>query len=58
LPPLESLTVVSKGADFTAAMAFQFASTNLVIDLGIIMTLILGWLLALTAIAAQSGLAS
>ncbi|MEA2470876.1 MAG: uncharacterized protein QOE38_1875, partial [Thermoleophilaceae bacterium] len=32
-----------KGADFTAAMAFQFASTNLVIELGIIMTLILGW---------------
>src|SRR5438034_6957808 len=32
-----------KGADFTAAMAFQFASTNLVIELGIIMTLLLGW---------------
>jgi uncharacterized protein len=32
-----------KGAKFTAAMAFQFASTNLVIELGIIMTLLLGW---------------
>jgi uncharacterized protein len=32
-----------KGANFTAAMAFEFASTNLVIELGIIMTLILGW---------------
>jgi len=32
-----------KGADFTAAMAFQFASTNLVIELGIIMALLLGW---------------
>ncbi|MCW3069528.1 MAG: rane protein [Solirubrobacterales bacterium] len=32
-----------KGANFTAAMAFQFASTNLVVELGIIMTLILGW---------------
>src|SRR5881409_1799025 len=32
-----------KGADFTAAMAFEFASTNLVIELGIIMALILGW---------------
>jgi uncharacterized membrane protein YraQ (UPF0718 family) len=32
-----------KGANFTAAMAFQFASTNLVIELGIIMALILGW---------------
>ena len=32
-----------KGADFTAAMAFEFAATNLVIELGIIMALILGW---------------
>jgi uncharacterized protein len=31
-----------KGADFTAAMAFQFASTNLVIELGIIMAVLLG----------------
>src|SRR5881296_2409750 len=32
-----------KGADFTAAIAFEFASTNLVIELGIIMALLLGW---------------
>jgi uncharacterized membrane protein YraQ (UPF0718 family) len=32
-----------KGADFTAAMAFQFASTNLVIELGLILALLLGW---------------
>jgi uncharacterized membrane protein YraQ (UPF0718 family) len=32
-----------KGADFTAAMAFQIASTNLVIELGIVMALLLGW---------------
>src|SRR2546422_1704037 len=32
-----------KGADFTAAMAFQFASTNLVFELGIIMAVLLGW---------------
>ena len=32
-----------KGADFTSAMAFQFASTNLVIELGIILALLLGW---------------
>ena len=32
-----------KGADFTASMAFQFASTNLVIELGIIMWVLLGW---------------
>jgi hypothetical protein len=32
-----------KGANFTAAMAFEIASTNLVIELGIILWLILGW---------------
>jgi uncharacterized membrane protein YraQ (UPF0718 family) len=32
-----------KGADFTAAMAFQFASTNLVFELGIVMAILLGW---------------
>src|SRR3989441_4196516 len=32
-----------KGADFTAAMVFEIASTNLVIELGIIMWLLLGW---------------
>ena len=32
-----------KGADFTAAMAFEIASTNLVVELGIIMALLLGW---------------
>src|SRR6059036_1316526 len=32
-----------RGADFTAATAFEFASTNLVAELGIIMALVLGW---------------
>ena len=32
-----------KGADFTAAMAFEFASTNLVIELGIILAVLMGW---------------
>jgi uncharacterized membrane protein YraQ (UPF0718 family) len=32
-----------KGADFTASMAFQIASTNLVIELGIVMAVLLGW---------------
>src|SRR5207253_3180862 len=32
-----------RGANFTAAIAFEFASTNLVIELGIIMVLLLGW---------------
>ena len=36
-------SMIRKGADFRAAMAFQFASTNLVIELGIILAVILGW---------------
>lgn len=32
-----------KGADFTAAMAFQIASTNLVVELGVILALLMGW---------------
>jgi uncharacterized membrane protein YraQ (UPF0718 family) len=36
-----------KGADFTAAMAFEMASTNLVVELAIIMVVFLGWQLTL-----------
>lgn len=36
-------SMFSKGADFTAAMAFQFASTNLVIELGILLAVLMGW---------------
>src|SRR5881628_2251174 len=36
-------SIFRKGADFIAAMAFEIASTNLVIELGIIMALLLGW---------------
>lgn len=36
-------SLVQKGADFTAAIAFEFASTNLVIELGIILWLLVGW---------------
>ncbi|BBZ45068.1 permease [Mycobacterium parmense] len=32
-----------KGADFTAAMAFEVGSTNLVVELGIILALLMGW---------------
>jgi uncharacterized protein len=32
-----------KGAAFTAAMAFEIASTNLVVELGIILALLMGW---------------
>jgi uncharacterized membrane protein YraQ (UPF0718 family) len=35
--------LVRRGANFTAAMAFEIASTNLVIELGIIMAVLLGW---------------
>ena len=36
-----------KGANFTAAMAFELASTNLVLELSIIMIVLLGWQFAL-----------
>jgi uncharacterized membrane protein YraQ (UPF0718 family) len=32
-----------KGADFIAAMSFQVASTNLVLELGVILWVLLGW---------------
>jgi uncharacterized protein len=32
-----------KGASFIAAMAFEMASTNLVIELGIVLALLMGW---------------
>ncbi|WP_037609855.1 permease [Streptacidiphilus rugosus] len=32
-----------RGADFTAAMAFEIASTNLVLELGVILALLMGW---------------
>lgn len=32
-----------QGASFAAAMAFEIASTNLVVELGVIMALLLGW---------------
>lgn len=36
-------SIFKKGGNFTAAMAFEIASTNLVVELGIIMALLLGW---------------
>ncbi|GAA2332187.1 permease [Streptomyces cuspidosporus] len=32
-----------KGANFTAAMSFEIASTNLVVELGVILALLMGW---------------
>src|SRR5215467_12496589 len=36
-------SIFQKGASFVSAMAFELASTNLVIELGIILFVILGW---------------
>jgi uncharacterized membrane protein YraQ (UPF0718 family) len=36
-------SLIRKGADFTAAMAFEIASTNLVVELGVILALLMGW---------------
>jgi len=36
-------SIFVKGASFTAAMVFELASTNLVIELGIILIILMGW---------------
>ncbi len=36
-------SVIRKGANFTSAMAFEFASTNLVVELGVILAVLIGW---------------
>ncbi|MCA1836390.1 MAG: permease, partial [Actinobacteria bacterium] len=36
-------SLFARGADFTSAMVFMFASTNLVVELGIVLWLLLGW---------------
>src|SRR5881409_2980320 len=36
-------TLFARGADFTASQAFMFASTNLVLELGIVLWLLIGW---------------
>jgi uncharacterized membrane protein YraQ (UPF0718 family)/YHS domain-containing protein len=40
-------TLFARGADFTAAMVFMVASTNLVVELGLVLWLLIGWELAL-----------
>lgn len=40
-----------KGANFTASMAFQFASTNLVLELGILLAVLMGWQFTLAEFA-------
>lgn len=36
-------SLFAKGADFITAMAFMFASTNLVVELGIVLIVLMGW---------------
>src|ERR1700737_3068768 len=38
-----ALFIFQKGASFVSTMAFELASTNLVIELGIILIVLLGW---------------
>lgn len=40
-------TLFARGADMTSALVFMFASTNLVLELGIVLWLLLGWQFAL-----------
>src|SRR6201982_1362087 len=40
-------SIFRKGANFTAAMAFELASTNLVLELSIIILALLGWQITL-----------
>jgi uncharacterized protein len=40
-------SIFQKGASFTASMAFELASTNLVLELGIILIVLMGWQFAL-----------
>ena len=40
-------SLFSRGADFTASIVFMIASTNLVVELGIVLWLLIGWQFAL-----------
>jgi uncharacterized membrane protein YraQ (UPF0718 family)/YHS domain-containing protein len=42
-----SKSLFRKGADFTTAMIFMFASTNLVVELGVVLLVLMGWQFAL-----------
>jgi uncharacterized protein len=44
-------SIFLKGASFTAAMVFELASTNLVIELGIILVVLMGWQFAVAEYA-------
>jgi uncharacterized membrane protein YraQ (UPF0718 family)/YHS domain-containing protein len=44
-------SLFEKGASFSSAMAFQFASTNLVFELGLVLWLLIGWQFTLAEFA-------
>jgi uncharacterized membrane protein YraQ (UPF0718 family) len=48
-------SIFRKEADFVAARAFQFASTNLVIELGIILAVLIGWQFVAAEFAGGNG---
>ena len=41
-------SLIVRGADYLAAMVFMFASTNLVIELGIVLVVLMGWQFAVS----------
>src|SRR6185312_2401293 len=43
-------SLFQKGASAASALAFQFASTNLVVELGIVLWILIGWQFALAEI--------
>src|SRR6266404_5809774 len=44
-------SIFRKGANFTAAMAFELASTNLVLELSVILIVLMGWQFTLAEFA-------
>ena len=41
-------SLFAKGADYIAAMVFMFASTNLVLELGVVLVVLMGWQFAVS----------
>ncbi len=41
-------SLFAKGADYVAAMVFMFASTNLVLELGVVLVVLMGWQFAVS----------
>jgi uncharacterized protein len=41
-------SLFAKGADFVSAMVFMFASTNLVVELGVVLVVLMGWQFAVS----------